>query len=211
MFSGAETRRCIIRELKRAESGAGAGAELRYPAGSLVLVAGLPGAGKSTLLERLYRLGGDESGPVPIDGGWVIDSRQARNHWAGLLAPVPARARVPLVNATHVWWIARAVLRGEGVVAHTRGTWPHILHLFSWMARPRGGRVHLVLIDVDPGTALAGQVARGRVVTAVTFARHCRRWRPLVRRARDGAVPPAATVTVLTRTEADGLEAIRIG
>jgi energy-coupling factor transporter ATP-binding protein EcfA2 len=175
-----------------------------------VLVAGLPGAGKSTLLERLYGLAGDETGPVPIEGGWVIDSRQARNRWAALLRPVPARARVPLVNATHVWWIARAVLRGDGVVAHTRGTWPHILHLFAWMARSHGARVHLVLIDVDPGTALKGQVARGRVVTAVTFARHVRRWGPLVRRAREGALPPAATVTVLARKEADDLRAIRI-
>ncbi|WP_344596863.1 AAA family ATPase [Actinomadura vinacea] len=174
-------------------------------------MAGLPGAGKSTLLERVYRLRGDETGPVPIDGGWVIDSRQARNRWALRLGPLPVRAWVPLVNATHVWWIARAVLRGEGVVAHTRGTWPHILHLFSWLAGRHGARVHLVLIDVDPGTALAGQVARGRVVTAVTFARHCRRWRPLVRRARDGAVPPAATVSLLNRAEADGLRAIKLG
>jgi energy-coupling factor transporter ATP-binding protein EcfA2 len=183
---------------------------LRYPAGSLVLVAGLPGAGKSTLLERLYRLSGEETGPVPVKGGWVIDSRQARNRWARLLRPVPARARVPLVNATHVWWIARAVLRGDGVVAHTRGTWPHILHLFALMARRRGGRVHLVLIDVDPETALEGQVARGRVVTAVTFSRHCRRWGPLMQRAREGSVSPAATVTVLDRGKADDLRAIHI-
>ena len=176
-----------------------------------MLVAGLPGAGKSTLLERLYGLRGDETGPVPIDGGRVVDSRMARNRWSALLAPVPARARVPLVNATHVWWIAREVLRGQGVVAHTRGTWPHILHLFSWLARARGGRMHLVLIDVTPGAALAGQIARGRVVTAVAFARHCRRWRPLVRRAREGAVPPAATVRLLTRAQADALTAIRIG
>jgi GTPase SAR1 family protein len=175
-----------------------------------VLVAGLPGAGKSTLLERLYRLSGEETRPVAIEGGWVIDSRQARNRWTRLLRPVPYRARVPLVNLTHVVWIARAVLRGDGVVAHTRGTWPHILHLFAWMARSHGGRVHLVLIDVDPGTALKGQVERGRVVTSVTFARHCRRWGPLVRRARQGTVPHAATVTVLDRAEADDLRAIRI-
>jgi energy-coupling factor transporter ATP-binding protein EcfA2 len=199
----------VIRELKKAEPEAGAGTELLYPAGSLVLVAGLPGAGKSTLLERLYRLGGDEAGPVPVEGGHVIDSRQARNRWERRLGMVPARARVPLVNATHVWWIARAVQRGEGVVAHTRGTWPHILHLFSWLAARRGGRVHLILIDVDPRTALEGQRARGRVVATMTFARHCRRWRPLVERARGGTVPPAATVTLLSRAEVDALQAIR--
>ncbi|MEW2359336.1 AAA family ATPase [Spirillospora sp. NPDC029432] len=199
----------MIRELEKAETGAGASPELRYPAGSLVLVAGLPGAGKSTLLDRLYGLGGEEAEPVAIDGGRVIDSRQARNRWARRLRAVPARARVPLVNATHVWWIARAVMRGEGVVAHTRGTWPHILHMFSWLAARHGGRVHLVLIDVDPRTALEGQRARGRVVATMTFARHCRRWHPLVERARGGTVAPAATVTVLSRAEADALKAIR--
>lgn len=203
----------MIRELKKAESktgpATGPGSGLRYPPGSLVLVAGLPGAGKSTLLERLYGLKGDECGPVPIEGGHVIDSRQARNRWDRRLGALPARARVPLVNTTHVWWIARAVMRGEGVVAHTRGTWPHILHMFSWLARRHGGRVHLLLIDVDPRTALEGQRARGRVVATMTFARHCRRWHPLMARARGGRVRPAATVTVLSRAEADALKAIR--
>lgn len=125
-------------------------------------------------------------------------------------APLPRRLRTPLVHGTHVWRIGRAILAGHGVVAHTRGTWPHILYLFAWMARRRGHDLHLILIDVDPGTARAGQFARGRVVTHTTFARHCRRWRPLIDRARGGgALPPAAGVTVLDRDAADKLEAIR--
>ncbi|MFD0690578.1 AAA family ATPase [Actinomadura fibrosa] len=185
------------------------GHALRYPAGSLVLVAGLPGAGKTTLLDRLYRLRGDETGPVPVDGVRVIDSRQSRNWWARFLRPLPPRLRTPLVHATHVWRIGRAVAGGHGVVAHTRGTWPHILRGFTWLARLRGGEVHVILIDVDPETARAGQFARGRAVTGPTFARHCRRWGPLVERARDGALPPAAGVTVLDRAAADRLEGIR--
>ncbi|MEV4678811.1 MULTISPECIES: ATP-binding protein [Actinomadura] len=185
------------------------GPALRYPAGSLVLVAGLPGAGKSTLLDRLYGLRGDETAPVPAGGALVIDSRQSRNWWARFLRPLPVRLRTPLVHATHVWRIGRAVLAGHGVVAHTRGTWPHILHLFAWLARRRGGRLHLILIDVAPETARAGQFARGRVVTSATFNRHCRRWGPIVDRARGGdPLPPAAGVTVLDRTAADKLQAI---
>ncbi|QXJ20029.1 ATP-binding protein [Actinomadura graeca] len=187
------------------------GPALRFPAGSLVLVAGLPGAGKSTLLNRIYRLRGDETAPVPFGDVRVIDSRQSRNWWAPALRPLPPRLRTPLVHATHVWRIGRAVAAGHGVVAHTRGTWPHILHCFSWLARLRGGEVHLVLIDVDPETARAGQVARGRVVTGATFARHCRRWLPLVERARGGTLPPAAGVTVLDRDAADRLKVIRFG
>ncbi|MEV8637753.1 ATP-binding protein [Streptosporangium sp. NPDC051023] len=182
---------------------------LDYPAGSLVLLAGLPGAGKSTLLDRLYGLRGDEREPVAAGGTRVIDSRQSRNWWARYLGPIPHRARTPLVHATHVWRIARAVLRGHDVVAHTRGTWSHILYGFAWLTRRTGGEVHLILLEVEPATARAGQFSRGRVVTAATFARHCRRWQVLVDRARRGPLPPAAGVTLLDRPSADRLGAIR--
>jgi predicted kinase len=183
--------------------------DLRYPAGSLVLVAGLPGAGKSTLLLRLYRLRGDETEPVAAGPVRVIDSRQSRNWWARYLGPVPVRARTPLVHATHVWRIARALLGGHAVVAHTRGTWPHILHGFAWLAHRRGTDLHLILLDVTPQIARAGQRSRGRVVTDMTFARHCRRWQMLIDRTRTGALEPAASVTVLDRVAADELDGIR--
>ncbi|MGV9773685.1 AAA family ATPase [Streptosporangium sp. NPDC003464] len=183
--------------------------ELSYPPGSLVLLAGLPGAGKSTLLDRLYGLRGDERGPVRAGTVRVIDSRQSRNWWARYLGPIPPRIRTPIVHATHVSRIARALLRGHGVVAHTRGTWPHILYGFAWLTRRVGSEVHLILLDVEPEVARAGQLSRGRVVTATGFARHCRRWRVLVARARGGSLPPAAGVTVLDRPAADLLGAIR--
>ncbi|GAA1568814.1 hypothetical protein GCM10009678_59510 [Actinomadura kijaniata] len=183
--------------------------ELRYPRGALVLVAGLPGAGKSTLLDRLYGLRGDEKLPVPAGPALVIDSRQARNWWARFLGPVPPRARVPIVHTTHVWRITRAVLGGRSVVAHTRGTWPHILRGFAWLTRRRGTQVHMVLLDVDPGTARAGQYARGRILTPATFARHVRLWQPMIARARATATLLAvAGVTVLDRAAADRLKAI---
>jgi len=182
---------------------------LRYPAGSLVLLAGLPGSGKSTLLARLYRVRGDETGPVAAGGVRVIDSRQSRNWWARYLGPVPPRLRTPLVHLTHVWRIARALLQGHGVLAHTRGTWPQILYGFAWLARRRGTDMHLIMLDVSPQVARTGQYARGRAVTATTFARHRRRWRALIDRARTGELPPAASVTVLDRPAADLLHGIR--
>ncbi|WP_329083246.1 MULTISPECIES: AAA family ATPase [unclassified Streptosporangium] len=183
--------------------------DLRYPAGSLVLLAGIPGAGKSTLLDRLYGLRGDERKPVRAGEARVIDSRQSRNWWARYLGPIPPRARIPLVHTTHVVRIARALLKGHGVVAHTRGTWPHILYGFAWLARRVGSEVHLILLDVEPRLAREGQLSRGRVVTSATFARHCRRWRVIIDRARTGSLPPAASVTILDRPAADLLRAIR--
>lgn len=181
---------------------------LRYPAGSLVLLAGLPGAGKSTLLDRLYGLHGDEREPVRAGEVRVIDSRQSRNWWARYLGPIPPRARIPLVHTTHVVRIGRALLKGHGVVAHTRGTWPHILYGFAWLARRVGAEVHLILLDVEPRAAREGQLARGRVVTSTTFARHCRRWRVLIDRTRAGVISPADGVTILDRPGADLLRAI---
>jgi hypothetical protein len=182
---------------------------LHYPVGSLVLLAGLPGAGKSVLLGRLYPVRGDETEPVVADGVRVIDSRQARNWWGRFLGPIPPRLRIPLVHLTHVWRIARALVRGHSVLAHTRGTWPHVLYGFGWLARRRGAGLHLILLDVPPQVARAGQYARGRTVTATAFARHRRRWRVLVARARTGDLPPAVSVTVLDRPAADALLGIR--
>lgn len=196
------------------QGGAGTpGAELRFPARSLVLVAGLPGAGKSTLLDRLYGMRGDEARPVRAGAVRVIDSRQARTWWARYLGsggPVPYRARVPLVYATHVWRIARAVAGGQPVVAHTRGTWRFLMYAFAWLARRSGAQLHVILLDVPPPVARRGQHARGRVLTSVAFARHVRSWRPMVDRARTGALPPAASVTVLDRAAADRLRRIRL-
>ncbi|WP_245974677.1 AAA family ATPase [Thermomonospora umbrina] len=176
-----------------------------------MLLAGLPGAGKSTLLDRLYGMSGAELWPVPDGNARVIDSRQARNRWARRLGPLPPRAHIPFVYVTHVWRIARMLMGGHAVVAHTRGTWPHLLYGFAWLARRTGTTLHLVLLDVPPGTARAGQVSRGRVLTTTTFRRHVRRWDRLMAKARRGAVPPADTVTILDRAAADRLTAIRFG
>ncbi|GIH96158.1 ATP-binding protein [Planobispora siamensis] len=185
--------------------------DLTYPAGSLVLLTGLPGAGKSTLLDRLYGLRGDETAPVNADGVLIIDSRQSRAWWSPRLVALHPRLRTPIVHTTHMARIVGAVLRGHTVVAHSRGTWPHILYGLAWFARLRGTQMHLVMLDVDPEIARKGQISRGRVVSTVLFARHCRRWDRLVSRARTGALPPAASVTVLDRSSADLLQTITFG
>ncbi|MEO5874046.1 MAG: AAA family ATPase [Streptosporangiaceae bacterium] len=183
--------------------------DLVFPTGSLVLLAGLPGAGKSTLLRRLYDLNDDELRPVPAGGAVVIDSKQSRNWWAQYLNALPRRARIPFVYSTHVWRIARALTGGNGVIAHTRGTWPHLLYGFAWLARRLGTGLHLVLLDVAPQTALAGQHARGRILTSRAFTWHVRRWGKLVARARTGSLRPATSVTVLDRADADRVRAIQ--
>lgn len=179
-----------------------------YPPGSLVLITGLPGAGKTTLLDRLYGLRGDESEPVLVGEALVIDSRQSRARLATWLPRLPRKGRTLLVHVTHVSRIARAVMSGRSVVAHSRASWPHLLYGFAWLARASGGGLYVIMLDVEPETAVAGQIQRGRVVSDVTFARHTRRWQALVAQARGGSLPPAVGVTVLDRQAANQLENI---
>lgn len=181
---------------------------ISFPPGSLVLLSGLPGAGKSTLLDRLYGLTGAETTPVTVDGVLVIDSRQSRARWAAVFPRLPRRLRSLLVHVTHMSRISGAVLGDRPVVAHSRALWPHILYGFAWLARMNGRKLYVILLDVEPEIARAGQVTRGRIIRDVTFTRHTRRWRALIDRARTGALPPADGVVVLDRPAADQVKAI---
>ncbi|MEV0200763.1 AAA family ATPase [Nonomuraea sp. NPDC050691] len=180
---------------------------LRYPAGSLVILTGLPGAGKSTLLRRLYGLDGSETAPVAAAGVTVIDSMQSRLRWAGALGRAPKPARTAVVFATHLWRIRRALAAGP-VIAHNRGCGPVVLRLFARMARRRGVDFHLLLLDASPEAALAGQRARARVVGARTFSYHRRHWEALLARARAGTAAPAAGAVVIDRPAAGLLRGI---
>lgn len=180
---------------------------LSYPPGSLVILTGLPGAGKTTLLRRLYGLGA-ESVPV-IDGATVvIDSSQSRQRWHGRLTWAPYPVRRVVVFATHVTRIRRALAEGRAVVAHNRGCGTPVLRGFAWLARRHGASFHLLLLDAPAEDALAGQVARGRVVEPRAFARYRRRWESLLLRVRDGDPAPASGARVIDRAQAALLEAI---
>jgi energy-coupling factor transporter ATP-binding protein EcfA2 len=181
---------------------------LSYPTRTLVILTGLPGAGKSTLLCRLYGLTGKENEPVSAGGATVIDSMQSRLRWAGDLRWAPKPVRTLVVFVTHLSRIRAAVRAGGPVIAHNRGCGPIVLRSFAWMARRSGAGFHLLLLDVAPQDAMAGQRERGRVVPERTFARHRRRCRALLARARAGRPAPAAGAHVLDRRGADLLTAI---
>ncbi|MGW0803158.1 AAA family ATPase [Nonomuraea sp. NPDC002799] len=181
---------------------------MRYPPGSLVILTGLPGAGKTTLLRRLYGLHGAETLPFTSGAVVVIDSYQSRRHWYGRLDWAPRPVRRAVVFATHLSRIRRALLHGHSVIAHNRGCGPYVLRGFAWLARRRGARLHLLLLDTPAGVALAGQQARGRVVAPKTFSRHQRRWEDLITRVKSGDPAPASGAYIVDRAGADLLEAI---
>lgn len=187
----------------------GAAETLRYPPGSLVILTGLPGAGKTTLLQRLYNLASTETAPVTAGPAVVvIDSHQSRLHWATRLRHAPKPLRGAIVFATHLLRIRRALQAGHAVVAHNRGCATPILYGFAHLARLHRTTLHLLLLDVPPAQAVAGQHARGRIVTPRTFARHHRRWQALLTQVNNGDPTPAASARVLDRPAADRLEAL---
>ena len=181
-------------------------AELRFPAGDLVVVSGLPGSGKSTLMHRIV--------PPPDGRGAAvhrIDSQDVRVRWErGRLRRLPYALYRPLVRASHYLGLRRALRSGDSVVVHDCGT---LAWVRRWIARSagRGGRgLHLVLLDVPPEVALSGQESRGRGVSGYAFARHRRAVGRLVGEAEAARLPRGfASAVLLDRAAASALETVR--
>ncbi|WP_250286608.1 MULTISPECIES: AAA family ATPase [unclassified Frankia] len=204
----------------------GAGWTLRYPAGTVLIVAGIPGAGKSTLIRHVF---GDITDPGPKPSPepgsdprartrgarpLILDSADIRTALRARLGPrLPYRLYRPAVHIAHYARIAWMTARhGESLVVHECGTRRWARRAITGLARARHRPAHLILIDAPSADALAGQRARGRTVRSRAFRRHERSW------ARLRAAGPAAlyregwsSARVLDRRDARTLNAIRFG
>ncbi len=183
--------------------------ELRYPASAAVLFAGIPGAGKSTALRRLFGSDPDAEQAIPgPDRSVVLDSIHARNAWRRRLAWLPYPLWRPVVHVVHFGriWVALRDHTGP-VVIHDCGTIGFTRRMLTRWAVRHGREMHMVLLDVPPTVARAGQYARGRRVGLLSFHWHVWRWRRMLGRLEAGAGPrPApASVVVVDRVGVDRL------
>lgn len=171
--------------------------ELNVETDAVVVVAGIPGAGKTTLIDRAV----DRTRVVVLD----TDDRRREGR---------ASQRKAVRVAGHYRRIVAAVLLRTDVpvVVHSRGTSAFARRLVSALARLRNRPAHLVLLVVGAGEAIDGQERRGRTIPLGEMDAHIERFAGLV--GDSGSVARRegwASVTVLDRTEAAGLQRIGSG
>ncbi|MFH9469322.1 AAA family ATPase [Streptomyces clavifer] len=178
----------VVRDL-RGTGGRGP-RSLDFAEGDLVVVSGLPGSGKSTLIRRAVQ-------------EHAIDSQDTRDRWAGSLPGLlPYALYRPLVRAAHYLGLWRALRSGGSVVVHDCGTQAWVRRWLTREVRRRARTLHLVLLDVTPQVARAGQRERGRGVSGYAFARHRRAVGRLLRDTESGLLPPGCASAVLLDRDA---------
>ncbi|WP_312018597.1 AAA family ATPase [Streptomyces sp. I05A-00742] len=195
-----------VRDLRRAaRPTAESTAELRYAAGDLLVVSGLPGSGKSTLIRRTVTALDGRGEPVRC-----VDSQDSRARLERRLpVRLPYGAYRPLARLVHYARLWRALRSGASLVVHDCGQRDWVRRGLAREARRRGTALHVLLLAVTPETALAGQRARGRAVPRAAFERHRRAMERLVTAAASGRPPAgAASVVLLDRPAAAALRTV---
>jgi hypothetical protein len=178
---------------------------LTVPAGSLVVLAGLPGAGKTTLLRRL------DACAAP--GVQALDSEEVAGRLRTLGGRLPYRVLRPAVHGLHLLRVVRAAHGPAACVLTTDPmTSPLRRCVLRLAARSSGRTLAVVLVDATAQQARHGQRSRGRALGARRMARHVSRAEQLrARLDRNGGMSCVDEVLVLPRAVARTTDALAVG
>ena len=181
------------------------GHELAVPAGSLVVLAGLPGAGKTTLLRRLR--------DARVPGLRAVDAEEVAARLRHCASRVPYRLLRPVVHALHLLRVVREVLGGADCVLTTDPmTSPVRRALLRAAAAVSGRSLHVVLVDATAAQAREGQRRRGRALGRRRMARHVVRAARLhTALERTGGMSFVDDVLVVPRDVAARTDRLRVG
>ncbi|MCC3773750.1 AAA family ATPase [Streptomyces sp. UNOB3_S3] len=172
---------------------------LSYPAGTVLVVSGLPGSGKSTLLRRL-----SASTTAP-----AVDPRTAHEACEAVMpAWLPYAVYRPWARAKHFRWLRAEVRGGRPFLVHDCGSRAWMRRWLAREAARQGHELHLILLDVTASEALAGQEARGRWAPRRVFDRHRRGLDRLLGGLSGGSLPEAASVVLLDRVSRERVAAV---
>ncbi|MEU4211775.1 AAA family ATPase [Streptomyces sp. NPDC026206] len=208
-------------------------ATLSYPAGAVLVVSGLPGSGKSTLLRRWSQAAPHRAPGSASEVAAAVDPRAVHVACQSVMPErLPYAVYRPWARLEHFRWL-RAEVRGGGpLLVHDCGSRAWMRRWLARSAGRQGRELHLVLLDVGPDVALAGQAARGRWASERVFARHRRGLDRLLHalsaEAEEGAAVPgaaararvrpvpaavaeAASVVLLDRTSRERVRAVTFG
>lgn len=189
--------------------------ELRYPNAAALVFAGVPGAGKSTALRLFFGATAEaETAPHGPGGVLVLDSHHARNRWRRKLGWLPYPLWRPVVHVAHYAGIRAALRDAPGpVVIHDCATFGWARAMIRRWTAGFERELHLVMVDVPPLDAMAGQHARGRRVNGVSFRLHVRRWQRLIDSvtAMDPDAVRSASVVVVDRSAVNAIRRITFG
>lgn len=177
--------------------------KLRFPARSMVMVAGVPGAGKSALL-RGADLRGTRLLEADVYRGAVQERRGLDRD--AFVADCVADARTLFFADLNA-----ALAAGQDVVVDAALVRSRARAELCALAQETGHSAHVVFVDATWEQCLTGVRSRARTVEREQLAAYWRTWSALRGRMAEGGwpEPELASVTVIDRAACPSVRALR--
>ena len=180
--------------------------ELAYPAGSLLVVGGMPGVGKTTLLERLGHAHDPAGESVVVLNADAMYKRACARKSRRPKTMMQLRGVASLMIESE---IARALADEKTVIVDAPAMFPHLREGYADQAEIYGRPVHALYVTTARRKARRSQRKRGRVIKRASQRRYEEEWDLLCEELERGKAPHGYdSATVIERDAGAGLEVL---